>query len=95
MFSDIENEEMMKKTRSDRHKRYLSDFETYNSKENDYDSEKEITNKPTNVALDCENRNILTEIQSNEYSEKHARSHLVYGFMIQIAVAMILVALRQ
>lgn len=71
IFSDVENEERMKKTRGDRHKKHLSDFEMDNSVQKDYDLKKETRNKSTNVAPDSENRKIVTEIQNNDYSEKH------------------------
>lgn len=41
MFSDVDNEERMKKSRRDRHKKYLSDFEMDNIVEKDNDSENE------------------------------------------------------
>lgn len=50
MFSDVDNEEQMKKTRRTRHKKYLSDFEIDNivEKNPDIDNEarKEIKRNP-------------------------------------------------
>lgn len=47
MFSDIENEETMKKTRGDRHKKHLSDFETDMNVQKDSGLKKEIRNEST------------------------------------------------
>lgn len=70
MFSDIEDEERMKRTRSNRHKKYLSDFETDRTVEEDNYLEDEVKTVSANIAEEnFQNEDIRTKIQNESEKE--------------------------
>lgn len=72
MFSDVDNEERMKKTRRDRHKKYLLDFEMDNIVEKDNDSENEAE-KESNIERVFGSEEIKTKIQNNKSAEENEK----------------------